>query len=206
MFVITADQVDSRSTPDLVTKTIEWLNNRTAPNVLDADRTAGDELQVLLDNGHEALAVALHLTRTGAWSVGCGVGEVAAPLPRNIRSATGEAFIAARRAVERAKRRSTRFALDGEPARDRFTETESLIDLLLALRSKRSAEGWELYDLMKGKDLTQAEAAVKLGISPQAVSLRSRAAELGTEQKALPALARILTELDSVEPTETGDH
>ncbi len=206
MFAITADQVDSRSTPDLVTEAIEWLNHGPVPTVLDADRTAGDELQVLLEHGHEALEVALHLTRSGQWSVGCGVGEVATPLPRNIRSASGDAFVAARRAVERAKKRQSRFALEAEPALDRASEAESLIDLLLAVRSKRSAEGWELYDLMRSKDLTQAEAAGTLGISPQAVSLRARAGELRTEHAALPTLSRILRQLDNVEPTETRGH
>lgn len=203
MFVITADQVDSRSSADLVAAAIESLNNGSVHTVLDADRTAGDELQVLIAHAHDALSVVLQLTRTGLWSVGCGVGDVSSPLPRNIREATGGAFIAARRAVDRAKKQPTRFALDTEPATQSASDAESLIDMLLALRARRSLEGWEVHDLMDGTRLTQSEAAGKLGISPQAVSLRARAAELRTEQAALPSLERILEQLDSVEPTET---
>lgn len=204
MFVITADQVDSRSSSDLVAAAIHTLNSGSVRTVLDADRTAGDELQVLLSHATDALSIILQLTRTGEWSVGCGVGDVTTPLPGNIREATGKAFIAARRAVDRAKKRQTKFALEVELAPQRGSDTESLIDLLVALRARRSLEGWELHDLMHGTEMTQATAAEKLGISPQAVSLRARAGDLRTEWAALPALTRILDQLDSVEPTETG--
>lgn len=204
MFVITADQVDSRSGSDLVAAALENLNTGSVRTVLDADRTAGDELQVLIKHPHDTLSVVLLLTRFGEWSVGCGVGTVNTPLPGNIREATGSAFIAARRAVDRAKKRPTKFALECEPTTPSSSDAESLIDMLLALRARRSPEGWELHDLMAGNDLTQAEAAGKLGISPQAVSLRARSAELRTEHAALPALTRILDQLDSVESTTLG--
>lgn len=204
MFVITADQVGSRSGTDLVATAIRSLREGSVTPILQADRTAGDELQLLLARGHDVLTVALHLTRSGQWSVGCGVGDVITPLPGNIREATGNAFIAARRAVDRAKKRHTRFALESEPPTLHASAAESLIDLLLALRARRSSEGWQLHDLMDGQDLTQAEAAQLLGISPQAVSLRARAAELRTEKAALPSLAKILDQLGSVESTEPG--
>lgn len=204
MFVLTADQVDSRSSADRVAAMIDFLNAGPLRPVLKADRTAGDELQVLIADGSDALTVILHLTRTGQWSVGCGTGTVSTPLPGNIREATGSAFIAARKAVDRAKKRQTRFALESEPVTPEAADGEALIDLLLALRARRSPEGWELYDLLYGTDLTQADAAARLGISPQAVSLRARAGELRTEQAAREPLARILDQLGSVEPIATG--
>ncbi len=204
MFVLTADQVDSRSSADRVAAMIDFLNAGPLRPVLKADRTAGDELQILVADGSDALTVILHLTRTGQWSVGCGTGAVSTPLPGNIREATGSAFIAARKAVDRAKKRQTRFALESEPVTPEAADGEALIDLLLALRARRSPEGWELYDLLYGTDLTQADAAARLGISPQAVSLRARAGELRTEQAAREPLARILDQLGSVEPIATG--
>lgn len=204
MFVLTADQVDSRSSADRVAAMIDFLNAGPLRPVLKADRTAGDELQILVADGSDALTVILHLTRTGQWSVGCGTGAVNTPLPGNIREATGSAFIAARKAVDRAKKRQTRFALESEPVTPEAADGEALIDLLLALRARRSPEGWELYDLLYGTDLTQADAAARLGISPQAVSLRARAGELRTEQAAREPLARILDQLGSVEPIATG--
>lgn len=206
MLVITADQVDSRSGADRVTAALTSLNSGLVPTVLQADRTAGDELQVLVESGVAALDVILHLTRHGGWSVGCGAGSVSTPLPANIREATGGAFIAARRAVERAKKKHTKFAVEADPTRLQAATAESLIDLLLTLRARRSAEGWELHDLLHSESLTQAEAAQRLGISPQAVSLRARAAELRIEVAALPSLAHLLDELGNVEPTEKGEH
>ena len=47
MFVITADQVDSRSRPDIVGETLGRLNQEHGVRlVLPVDRNAGDELQV----------------------------------------------------------------------------------------------------------------------------------------------------------------
>lgn len=206
MFVLTADQVDSRSTVDRVAAAIESLNDGSLRTALKADRTAGDELQILITEAPDVLTAILLLTRSGHWSVGCGVGGVTTPLPGNIREATGGAFIAARRAVDRAKKRQTKFALDNEPATHHANDAESLIDMLLAIRARRSPEGWELHDVMNGGTLTQAEAAEKLGISPQAVSLRARAAELRTEWAALPALTRALSQVDNAESASPEGH
>ncbi|WP_193510204.1 DNA-binding protein [Cryobacterium sp. BB736] len=193
MFVITADQVDSRSTRDLVGEVVADLNKRLKKQLtLAADRTAGDELQLLVDRAETALDVVLQLTRSGRWSVGCGVGAVAEPLPRSIRETTGDAFVAARAAVDRAKRRQTRFALEG--THGSAPDAEALIDLLLVLRSRRSDEGWEIVDLVSA-GMTQAAAAKQLGITPQAASKRALAAELRAEQAAIPALTRLLDNL-----------
>jgi len=199
VFVITADQVDSRKNADLVAATITELTAAPITPVLVAERTVGDELQILVANGNDALTVILYLTRTGQWSVGCGTGDVSSPLPDNIREATGGAFIAARRAVERAKKRQSKFALETEPETTQASDAEALIDLFLTLRARRTPEGWELFDLLEGTDLTQAAAAEQLGISPQAVSLRARAAELRIEDAAREPLTRILDNLDNVE-------
>lgn len=208
MIVITADQVDSRSTPDLVAGVLDDLNGDPGVRLtLEADRTAGDEIQMLAGSGADAIAVILRLTRTGTWSVGCGVG--AAQLARGVRESSGDAFIAARSAVERAKKRGTRFALvgagtaasarasaGGSGGAGAAADAEALIDLLLVLRERRTAEGWQLHDLLQ-TGLTQADAASRLGISPQAASNRARVAELRTEAAAVGALARLLEALDA---------
>ncbi|HEV7955809.1 MAG: DNA-binding protein [Microbacteriaceae bacterium] len=196
MIVLTADQVDSRSTPDLVGTAVRDLNgNPQLRLVLPAERTAGDEIQLVPASGVDALAVILQLTRTGRWSVGCGVGPIREPLPASVRESAGEAFIAARHAVERAKKRPTRFALDTEPAGEGAQDVEALLDLLLVLRDRRSDEGWQLHDLLV-TGMMQAEAASALGISPQAASKRAQAAELRAEEAVIPALARLIDDLD----------
>jgi hypothetical protein len=195
MFVITADQVNSRERPDAVKETITALADALAGGLtLPPDRSAGDEVQLLTDDGGVALDAILRLTRTKTWSVGLGVGAVRQPLGASIRESTGPAFIAARAAVERAKNKSTRFALERDQGGIDAKDAEAFLDLLLLLRGRRSDEGWELYDLrMAG--LTQAEAAKRLSISPQAASDRAQAAELKAEFAVTDGLARLLRRL-----------
>lgn len=201
MIVLTADQVDSRSTADAVPSAIDDLNTTFGGRLaLDADRTAGDELQLMLDSGSTALQIALHLSRSERWSVGLGVGSVREPIGANIRESTGEAFIAARSAVERAKSASTRFAIECPTDAAAAADLEALINLLLSIRGRRSAQGWELYELVR-TGMTQAEAALRLGITPQAVSKRARAAELRNEFAAVSALERLADKLNAAAPS-----
>lgn len=197
MYVITVDQVDSRSTPDAVGTAITALTGRLGERlVLPPERTAGDEFQLLLAEPGATLDTVLHLTRAGRWSVGCGVGAVREPLPRDIRESAGDAFVGARAAVERAKKKPSRFALEAPAGADAAARLEALIDLLLATRSRRSSEGWELYDrLAAGR--TQSAAAAELGITPQAASLRAQAADLKVETAVTGALVTLLAELDA---------
>lgn len=197
MIVITADQVDSRSTPDLAAAAIDSVNGTFADHlVLDADRTAGDEIQLLVDDGRAAIEIVLALTRSGRWSVGMGFGLVRRPLGANIRESTGDAFVAARRAVDRAKKKHTRFAVASEPARPGARDLEALVDLLLILRARRSDQGWEMHDLVT-RGLSQADAALEIGITPQSASKRARAADLKGEDAALAPLARLADALDA---------
>lgn len=196
MFAITADQVDSRHHDDLVEGELRELARIGGAHlVLPPDRSAGDELQVASADARTALDLVLHLTRAEHWSVGLAVGEVRYPLPNATRALAGSAFELARRAVERAKRRPTRFALEVEAERHPDAATlEPLIDLLLQLRARRTPEGWELFELLDNETLSQKDAGERLGITPQAVSLRAQSAQLRTERAARSALATLLTD------------
>lgn len=165
---------------------------------LPVDRTAGDEIQLVLTTPAAALSAILWLTRTGAWSVGCGVGTVNEPLGASSRESTGPAFFAARDAVDAAKKKDTRFALRSFELAANVAASpigsadgEALINLLLLQRARRSDEGWALYDLMAAGE-TQAAAASTLGITPQAASKRARVAGIRGEFAAVPALAQVL--------------
>jgi hypothetical protein len=198
VFVITADQIDSTHRADLAGDAVTRLNKDYHPAlVLPVDRNAGDEIQAMLDDPAAALALILELTRSEQWSVGCGIGEVRSPLPANTREAAGPSFVAARQAVDRAKRSPTRFALRVD-ASQAIGETDiaPILDLLLFIRSRRTDEGWELYDLLSA-GLTQSEAADRLGISPQAASQRARAGGIRTELTAHSAVARLFGEANT---------
>ena len=195
MFIITADQVDSTHLADLAGPATAALDARYGDRLaLPVDRNAGDEIQALVPDARTALDIIMDLTRTGQWSVGCGVGGVRTPLPLNTREASGPGFIAARAAVERAKTAQLRFALASESP-EKAPAAEALIELLLLIRSRRTAEGWELFDLV-ASGMTQAAAAQALGITPQAASQRARVAGIRAEIAAIPALAAVLARVD----------
>jgi len=207
MFVITADQVDSRTTADLIGAESKRINTAHAGTLaLPADRIAGDELQALTADAATALALALELTRTRQFHVGIGIGPVRSPLPESTREATGPAFFAARDAATRAKRADTRLAIQcqREPQDDsaRAEDAEALLALLLITRERRSDAGWELFDLLTAGH-TQAEAAAKLGISAPAASARAKAANIKAELAALPPLTRLLEQTDRSTQEET---
>jgi hypothetical protein len=199
MFVVTADQVDSQGRVDIVGRTLDHIDERFGRRLaLPADRNAGDELQALTDDAATALDLILRLTRDDAWSVGLGMGGVRMPLPANTREATGDAFVAARTAVTRAKRTATRFAAEAVARPEDAADVEALLNLLLSLRAGRTRPGWELFDLVSA-GLTQAEAGARLGITPQSASDRARAAGLRIELAALPAMTRLLARADAAQ-------
>lgn len=211
MFVITADQIDSRHDHDRASEMIAQLVSRHEGEfALPPDQTSGDEIQLLVPRAPAALEMVLDLHRTGFWSVGVGVGTVRTPLPLTTRQATGDAFIAARAAVTRAKRTEAHFALDtppsptepatpgvaatdgGEPT---GSEVEALVTMLLLLRQRRTPEGWEAVDLLE-QGLAQTNIARTLGISTAAVSQRVKSAQWKVERAVHPALVRLLLNLD----------
>jgi hypothetical protein len=202
MFVLTVDQVDSRGRGDRVGPLLADLAARGRQTlVLGPDRTAGDEFQLVARDAAAALGLVLELTRNDEWSVGLGVGDVDGPLPSTTREATGSAFVAARDAVDRAKRAPHRFALAaaGVPAPLDGADVEALTDLLLEVRARRSPEGWAVADRL-APGVTQAAVAHELGITAQAVSLRAKAAGIRLETRAVPALVRALEALDAGAP------
>ena len=194
--MLTVDQVGSRADADRVTGVLDdGASWRDRGVVLGPDRTAGDEFQLVLTDAGPALAAALRLTREGRWSVGMGVGPVRLPLPATTREATGDAFSAAREAVDAAKRTPLRMVVATVAARRSAADVTALVHLLLEVRARRSPEGWAVADLL-AEGLSQAEAAERQGVTPQAISQRARAAGLRAEDAALPALERVLAALD----------
>lgn len=195
MFVIIADQIGSSTDEDRVAGALTELGVRFGADYpLAPERTAGDELQALTPNARAALETALHLLRARHWRVGLGIGDVRTPLPASIREAAGSGFNAARAAIDAAERRPTRFAIQADAPRTRAAEhLQPLIDLLLAGRERWSEQGWELHDLLE-QGGTQAGAAERLRITPQAASKRARAANLRIDADARAALVDLLAE------------
>jgi len=194
MLVVTADQVHSRSTADRVGAALLAIN--ALPGLsLPAERTVGDELQVLTASPSTAVELILLLARSGDWSIGLGVGDADPVAGRSVRETNGNAFVFAREAVELAKKRQTRFALCTRDAVD-ADDAQAFIDLLLLLRARRTATAWKLHDLLRS-GLSQVEAAARLGVTPQSASKTALAAGLRVDLASETALVRLMARLDA---------
>ena len=99
--VLTVDQRSSRSRADLVPE--QWWSYSALATLRAFDRTAGDEIQGIVDDPEVAVAVLSLLLRGGDWNIGLGIGPVEEPLPTEARAGRGSAFLHAREAVTRAK-------------------------------------------------------------------------------------------------------
>ncbi|MCZ2826498.1 MULTISPECIES: hypothetical protein [unclassified Modestobacter] len=187
-FVLTVDQRDSRSSPDRVPEVLSALAD--VPTVLRFERTAGDEFQGLLDDPAVVVDVVRRLARDGGWSLGIGVGPVHTPLPGSTRAGAGPAFVAARAAVEAAKRRPVRLAVRG-PVPESAADAQAVLSALAVLVERRSDQAWEAIELVEA-GRTQAQAATELGVTRQAVGQRLGAGLWDVERDLHPTAARLL--------------
>lgn len=192
VFVVTADQRSSRRRPDLVDQARALL--APFPTLRAFERTAGDELQGVLDAAAPTVDVVLALVRDGGWSVGLGIGPVELPLPVQTRAGRGPAFEYARDAVTRAKSRAEHVALTA--AAPGAADAEALLSVHAAIVASRSEAGWEAVDLV-ATGMTQTQAAACLGVSKQAVSQRLRAAWWESQLSTRSLLLRLLDDLDA---------
>lgn len=205
MYVITADQINSRNDRDRAGELIAALERaHGSAFALPADQTAGDEIQVMVTDAASALDTIFLIHRTGSWNTGLGIGPVRFPLAASTRQSAGPAFIAARDAVIRSKKADAGFALEVPTGSDgavgargtvSATELEALITLTLAIRQRRSPAGWEVIDLLTA-GYSQVEIAARLGISSGAVSQRVKTTLWRVEESARPALVRLMESLE----------
>lgn len=178
MVVLTVDQRSSRSSEDAVPEALALL--RDVPTTLAWERTAGDELQGLLDSPAAVATAVRRLVRDGRWHVGLGIGEVETPLPSSTRAGRGPAYVAARRAVEAARTSPHHLRVAAETPWGR--QLESALWLWAGVLTRRSAKGWEVVDLL-ARGETHERVAAHLGISQSAVSQRVAAAGMVEDQR-----------------------
>lgn len=178
--VLTADQRNSRHSADRVPLALETLAATLGGRLtLPFERTAGDEIQALTQDAAAVVTAVLTLTRLSAWHIGVGLGPVELPLPESTREARGPAYVAARTAVDEARNApaNLRLVAAGSVGADPYGETvvrraEAALVMVRALVSRRTAEGWEIMDVLDETGSGKL-AARRLGISPSAVSQRA---------------------------------
>jgi hypothetical protein len=185
--VLTLDQQRSSTTEDAVPELLAALDSPAlpAPLLRPFQRTAGDEVQGVLDDSDVGVEVVARVLRVGGWYLGIGVGDVDAPLPAETRAGRGPAFVLARAAVTRAKHDVHHLAVvAGDPAGEPVAEhLETVLGLWAGILERRTAGGWAVHDLL-ATGLSYAEAGERLGITQSAVSQRARTAGIVDERRA----------------------
>jgi hypothetical protein len=196
MFVVTADQRGSTRSGDRVEALGErlqpWFRSWDADVALPLERTVGDEVQTVLTTPEAAIDLALTLIRAQHWAVGIGAGPVIEPLGHSARASSGPAFVAARKAVERAKLKSEPVSVVVAGTHDGAAEAATaVLQLLASVVRRRSPAGWQVSDLLTD-GVTQRDVAGRLRISEQAVSQRVASAMIDEERRARPVAVRLL--------------
>ena len=195
MFVMTIDQKGSKQADDGVPGLLDLL--RQIPSLVPFERSVGDEAQGVLDSPEAVVDAALLCLRAGNWYVGIGVGDVELPLPASAREGRGDAFVAARSAVERAKKAGERATVAVEGGSG-TAEAEGVLVLIGLHVMKRTAAEWRILDQLEpGKWGSQTVAARHLGITSQAVSKAVARSAWVEEWAARPAAAVLLDRADA---------
>lgn len=199
MYVVTLDQRDSRSNPDRVPELLEALSG--LDTVAPFERTAGDEVQGLFDRPEGARAAVLAALRSGDWHCGIGVGPVEGDSYRDgTRAGRGDAYVAAREAVEAAKTAEGPVAVRApegadDDARGWAADCEAVWHLVAALVRSRTDAQWRVVEMVARTD-TQVEAARRLGMQPGSVTGALRLSRVREERAAHGALDRLLAGTD----------
>lgn len=132
---------------------------------------------------------------TSEWSVGIGMGETTKPLPASTRAASGSAYLAARDAVENAKRAPGQIQVRSAPGHPDMGVLEAVIQGLYFVQRSRSHAGHEAVTFAREGHTGKATAAA-LNVSPQAVSTRLRIAGWDEEQALMAAVTALTSTLE----------
>ncbi|MCT2058237.1 SatD family protein [Dietzia cinnamea] len=200
MYVVTIDQRRSRTSADRVPALLNALNE--IPVAAAFERTAGDEVQGLLDDPAAVRSALLIALREGDWHCGVGAGDVDdESYSSGTRAGRGDAYIAARSAVDAAKGLPGSVAirvpdspevLDGPATAMAWAaDCEAVWALVAPLVLGRTEAQWRVVDAVD-RSPTQAAAADELGITPASVTGALRASRIRDERAAYPALDRLL--------------
>ncbi|MQW76565.1 transposase [Nocardioides sp. dk4132] len=190
VLVLTVDQRSSRAGADLVPRAMEATAG--VPLLRPLERTAGDEVQGVLDRPEHVALVLEPLLRDDTWHIGLGAGTVEEPLPDHARAGRGPAYLHAREAVGRAKNSPWHLRVHGDT--DDARHLESALWLWAAVLARRTPRGWDVVDLAD-QGLTHEEIGRRLGISQSAVSQRAQAAGLAEGRRARELVTHLATPL-----------
>lgn len=200
MFVLTADEDQSTVRGEHIQSTITALRIHLAAGshelALPPERTVGDEFQLVSYSAAPIVAACLFLLAEGRWAIGVGIGP--GQLAYSTRASRGPAFVAARAAVESARRRSAvrPIVIHGSDP-DGASHATAIAQALAAFVMQRSPAGHSAVAAVSAAP-TQQAAAHALGITQQALSQRLTAAHHREVLGLSSVLERGLAALDAL--------
>lgn len=164
---MTIDQRGSRERTDGVPEVLDILDR--VESRLGFERTIGDEVQGVLDSAEQVTLAVRLLAAQAGWHIGIGIGSVDTPLPRSTAEGRGEAFYAARRAVEAAKGAPAHLVVD--PTTGHGGLAESALRLMVWTFENIRPQPRRYIDYrLDQPESTQNDIAVHFDVSQQAVS------------------------------------
>lgn len=195
MYVLTVDQQSSRTQPDRVPELLRAVED--VSTVLPFVRTVGDEAQAVLDSAPHVVRACIAIARAGQWSIGIGLGEVEHPLPDSSDQARGQAFIAARTAVETAKNSWSPLCVEtATTSEDHIKDAQdaqTVLRLMFDLTARATDAQWQVIGALRNTPgASQTQIAEDLNISQQAVSKSLRAARAEGIMEAIDCAERLL--------------
>ena len=206
MYVLTIDQRGSTGDVDRVPELLGDLGSHCGVRF---ERSVGDEVQGVLQDPALVVDVALHALRGGHWYVGIGVGPGDLPPDASPREGSGPAFVAARRAVERAKSAASHVpaaVVAGSREHEAAVacaNAEAVLRLVGGLVQARTGAQWRVVDALRaksgaateqgsGRHGLQKQVARELGITEQSVSRAVLRSGWQEEWAARPAVEMLL--------------
>ncbi|WP_353711745.1 MarR family transcriptional regulator [Arthrobacter sp. K5] len=206
MYVMTIDQRGSTNDADRVPELLGALGGHSGVRF---ERSVGDEVQGVLQDPALVVEVALHALRSGHWYVGIGVGPGELAPDASPREGSGPAFVAARRAVERAKSAASHVpaaVVAGTREHEAVVacaNAEAVLRLVGRLVQDRTEAQWRVVDALRaksgatreqgpGRHGLQKQVARDLGISEQSVSRTVLRSGWQEEWAARPAVEMLL--------------
>lgn len=191
--VLTLDQRHSRWHGDEVPTLLKLLDQAVSTPPLRAfQRTAGDEVQAVVDEPVTTVELLGAVLRTGRWHVGVGIVATELPLPDEARAGLGAAYLHAREALTRAKTVPHRIRVVGG-VRYAAGHLETSLWLWAGILERRSERGWQVHDALT-RGLSYGATGRRLGISQSAVSQRAQAAGLADERRVRALVRDLLAE------------
>ncbi|MFE4543075.1 MarR family transcriptional regulator [Arthrobacter sp. NPDC056727] len=206
MYVLTIDQRGSTNDRDRVPDLLTALGSYPGVRF---ERSVGDEVQGVLQEPALVVEAALRALRSGRWYVGIGVGPGTLAPGASPREGSGAAFVAARKAVERAKSAASHVPVavvagsHRDEAAAACANAEAVLRLVGRLVQDRTEAQWRVVDSLRaksgaatgqgaGRHGLQKLVAEELGISEQSVSRSVLRSGWQEEWAARPAVEMLL--------------